>query len=196
MEGYDAGRSQDRGSDGSVFGVEFRYHFIRLRFSHAHEFKHPGVVDVIAQGSDFFCEHFVEHGAHLPGRSRQQQHFARVHVDVLARRRADTILQDFRPFDDKRLPGVDFRHGDATFFEDKADFIDDFFLENQLFLQGVGGGFAGEVVLCGTQAAGDDHQLGSFAGGFYRPGQILDRVAHHHFHVHQDALFVKLSRHV
>ena len=115
----------------------------------------------------------LEHGFQFVRRSGQQHGHGAVGGDPLAGRRAAIVGQNVGALDDEGLALVDLRHLTACMArEPPFQGFGDFGIEDQLAVERLRHGFAGEIVFGGSQAAGENHDARprQRAAARHRPG--------------------------
>ena len=137
-----------------------------------------------------------EHGLELFGRAGEQDDGARLGVDEgveeLAGSAAVFVFEQDRAFEDVGLLGVVGRHGDAALGEAALKADEGGVVAAHADAKRGGGGFAGEVVLGGAEAAGKEDEVGAGEGHAGGSGEVLERVADNGFEGDLDAEVVEL----
>ena len=137
-----------------------------------------------------------EHGFELFGRPGEQDNGARLGVDEgaeeLPRCAAVLVFEQDGAFEDVGLLGVVGRHGDAALGEAALKSDEGGVVAAHADAESGGGGLAGEIVLGGAEAAGEEDEVGAgerHAGG---AGEVLERVADDGFEGDLNAKVVQL----
>ena len=197
-----AGPGQDRGLHVGIALVDGRDPRIALRLCHHGNFQDPGRHELRRQlGPQALHALLVEQRLQLMRRAGQQyDDFFLAFIpaaDPLPGRAAIGVGQDHRPGNHVRLLEIVRRHVlPASRREAAFQAGDNFRVAAQFQTQGIGHGFAREVVFGGSQAAHENHNSGARKREAGRAREMFAVVADDGLENHIDAQQVELFREV
>ena len=135
----------------------------------------------------------LEHRLELVRRTGQQHGDGAGLLDPLSGRGAAIVGQNVGALDHEGLALVDLGHGAFGGGEALRQPVGDVGVEDQLAVERLGDGVAGDIVLGGAEAAGENHDGGAAHGLAHLRGQAVAVVADDALGDHFDAEFVQLG---